>query len=115
MIAGVTVPVQTEESIISASTGEHFTQVPIDRAPMVKSTLEVATQEVTTILTSEALVVTSEMRKLMVQLALVLLEEMSASSPLYESTITTIMETGSGSAPPVLTPVTDIKEDSPFK
>jgi len=69
MIAGEIVPVQTEEFIISASTGEHFTHVLADRSPMVKSTLEVTTQEATAISTSKALVVTSEMRQLMVQLA----------------------------------------------
>ena len=66
MIARDTVPVQAKEFTISVSTREHFTQVPADRAPMVKSTLEVTTQEATTISTSEALVVISEMRQLMI-------------------------------------------------
>ena len=111
MIVGDTVPIQTEESIISASTGEHFTQVSMDRAPMVKSTLEVATQEATIIPTSETLVVTLEIRQLMVQLAPVLRGEMSALSPLYESTISAIVETRSRSTPPAPTPVTDIMEE----
>jgi len=52
--------------------------------------------------------VTSEMRELMVQLAPVLLRGTSAPPPLYESTTTTIVETGSGSALPLSAPVTDI-------
>ena len=62
MITGDTVLVQAEKSTISAGTGEHFTQVPANRAPMVKSTLEAATQEATTISTFKVLVVNSEMR-----------------------------------------------------
>jgi len=53
------VPVRAEHSTISTSTGEHFTQVSTNGAPMAKSTLEVATQEAITILTFETLVVTS--------------------------------------------------------
>ena len=62
------------------------------------SILEVATQEATTILTSETLVVTSEMRELMVQLAPILLGERNAPPAPHESTTTTTMGTGSGSA-----------------
>ena len=62
MITGDTVPVQAEEPIISASTEEQSVQVPADRAHVVKPTLEVAIQEVTTIPTFETFVVTSEMR-----------------------------------------------------
>ena len=83
MIVGNTVTVQAKEPIISASTEEHSIQVPTDRAPMVKFTLEVVTQEATTIPTFEALVVTSEMRQLMVQLASILLRETSVSPPPY--------------------------------
>ena len=74
---------------------------------------EVATQEVVTILTFKALVVTSEMRELMVQHASVLLGGTNATPPLYESTTTTIVETGLGSTlpVPVLVPVTDIMEE----
>ena len=110
MIAGDTVPVQAEEPIVSASTEEYFIQVPTDRALVVKPTLGVATQEAATISTSEALVVTSEMRQLMVQLAPVLLGETSASPPPSESTITTIVETR-GSALPASAPVIDIMEE----
>ena len=111
MIAGDTVLVQAEKSTISASTWEHFTQVSTDRAPIMKSTLEVATQEATTISTSEAFVVTSEMRQLTVQLVPVRLGETNASPLLYESNIATIVKTGSGSAPPAPTLVMDIVEE----
>jgi len=74
----------------------------VDEAPMAQSTLEVAT---------EVFVVTSEMRKLMVQLAHVLLGETNAPPPPSESTITTVMETRSGSALSMPTPVTDIMEE----
>ena len=73
---------------------------------MAKSTLELATQEAVTFLTSETLVVTSEMRELMVQLALVLLGGMNAPLSPYESTTSTIVKTGSGSVLPVPTLVT---------
>jgi len=111
MITGDTIPIQAEESTISARAEEHFTQFSTDSAPLVKSTLDIATQEATTILTSEALIVTSEMRKLIVQLVPVLLGKMNTLPPLYEGTITTIMKTGSGSALPVPTVVTDIMEE----
>ena len=75
--------------------------------------IEVATQEAMTIPTSKNLEMTSEMRELMVQLAPILLGGTNASLPLHEGTITTIVETGSGSALP--TTVTDIMEDLPFK
>jgi len=78
---------------------------------MVKYTLKVANQKVTIISTSKALMVTSEMRQLMVQVVHVLLREMNASLLPYESTITTIVETGTGSALLVPTPVTDIMEE----
>jgi len=63
-----------------------------------ESILEVATQETTTILTFETLVVTSEMKELMVQLAPILLGETNAPPPPYESTTIAIMETESESA-----------------
>jgi len=50
------------------------------------------------------------MRELMAQLAPVLLGETNASPPPYERTTITIMKTGSGSALPVSTLVTDIIE-----
>jgi len=111
MITGDTVSVQAEEFTISATTGEHFTHVSTVRAPIVKSTLEVSTQEATIISTSETLAVISEMRKLMVQLAPILLGETNAPPPPSESTITTIVKTGSGSALMVSTTVTDIMEE----
>ena len=55
---------------------------------------EVATQEAVTILTSKSFEVTSEMRELMVQLALVLLGRMNAPLPLHEGTTSTIVENG---------------------
>ena len=87
MTAGEIVPVQAEES-----------------------TLEVATQEVTIIFTSETLVVTSEMREQIVQLSPILQGEMNAPPPPYESTTNTTVETESGSALQVPTPITDIME-----
>ena len=78
---------------------------------MAKSTLEVTTQEVATFSTSEVPVVTSEMRKLLVQLAVVLLRETNTPPPPYENTITIIIETRSGSALPVTTPVMDTIEE----
>ena len=106
-----TVPVPIEKSIISISIGEYFTQTSADGAPMVKYTLEVATQEAVTIPTSKTLVVTSEMRELMVQLAPVLLGGTNAPSSPYENTTSTIVETGSGSSLPVLTPITNIMKE----
>ena len=76
-----------------------------------ESILEVATQETTTILNFETLVVTSEMKELMVQLAPILLGETNAPLPPYESTTTAIMETGSESALQLPTPVTDIMKE----
>jgi len=111
MTAWYVIPVQIEESTINTSIGEHFIQVSKDEAPIVKSTLEVATQKTITIWISETLVVTSEMRKLMVQLAPVLLGETNAPPPPYESIITTIEETGSGSALPVPAPIRDIMKE----
>ena len=78
---------------------------------MVKSTLEVATQEATTISTFEALVVTLEMRQLMVQLVPILLGETNALPSPYDSMTTIIMEIGLESALLVLTLVTDIMEE----
>jgi len=86
MTAGDIVPVQAEESI-----------------------LELATQETLTIPTSETLVVTLEMRELMVKLALILLREMNAPPPPYESTTTTVAETESALQVP--TPVIDIMDE----
>ena len=88
MTAEETVPIQAEES-----------------------TLKIASQKITTISTSETLVVTSEMRELMVQLTPILLGETNALPPPHESTTTTTVETGSGSALQVPTPVTDIMEE----
>jgi len=88
MTAEETVPIQAEES-----------------------TLKIASQKVTTISTSKTLVVTSEMRELMVQLAPVLLGGMNAPPPPYESTTTIIVKIESGSALPVPPPVTDIMEE----
>ena len=112
MIVGDAILVQ-EEPIISASTEEHSIQVPVDRAFMVQSTLEVTTLKATIISSSKALVVTLEMRQLMVQLVPVLLGETSTSHPPYERTITTIEEIGSGSAPPAPAPapIIDIMEE----
>jgi len=73
MTVGDTIPVQAEKSTISTSTGVHFTQVSAGGAPVAKYTLNVVAQETVTISTSETLVVTSEMRKLIVQLVPVLL------------------------------------------
>ena len=105
-----TVPVPAEKFTVSTGTGEYFTQISTDGAPMVKSTLKTAIGEAVTILTSETLAVTSEMRELMVQLAPVLLGGTNAPPSSYEGTTSTIMKTGSGSALSVLTPVTDIME-----
>jgi len=88
MTAGDTIPVQAEKLI-----------------------LKVATQEATAISTSETHVVTSEMRELMVHLAPILLGETNVPPPPYERTTTTTVETGSGSALQVPTPVTDIMEE----
>jgi len=111
MTSGDIIPVQAEKSTVSTSTGEHFTQVSADEVPMVKSTLEVATQEAITISTFETFMVTSEMRKLMVQLVPILVGGMNAPHPPYESTITAIMKTGSRSTLPMPTPITDIMEE----
>ena len=110
-IAGDTVPVQTEESTHSVSTEEHFTQVLANKVPMEKSTLKIVTQEATTIPTSKALVMTSEMRQFMVQFAPVFIGETNASPLPYESTINNIMETRSGSILPALTQVMDIMKE----
>ena len=110
MTAGDIVPVLVENSIVSASTWEYFTQISADGAPTVKSTLEVATQEAVIISISETHMVTSEIRELMVQIAQVLLGGMNAPPPPYETT-STIVEIGSGSALSVPTPVTDIMEE----
>ena len=59
-----------------------------------ESTLEVATQEATTIPTFETPVVTSKMRELMVQLAPIFLGGTNAPPSLYKSTTTTIVKTG---------------------
>ena len=72
---------------------------------------EVATQEAVTILTSKILEVTSEMRELIVQLALVLLGGTSAPPPPCESTATTIVEIGLESALPVPMLVMDIMKE----
>ena len=70
MTAGDIVPIHVENSTISTSIGEHFTQVSAGGAPVAKSTLEVVTQEAVTIPTFKTLVVTSEMRELMARLCL---------------------------------------------
>ena len=62
-------------------------------------------------MTSKTPTVTSEMRKLMVQLASVLLGGTSAPSPPYESTTAMTVETESRSALSVLTPVTNIMKE----
>ena len=75
MTAGGTVTIQAEESISI-----------------------IATQETITISTFKTLVVTSEMRELMVQLAPILPERTNAPPPPYKNTTTTTVEPVSGSA-----------------
>jgi len=67
---------------------------------------EVATQEAVTILTSKILVV-----ELMVHLVPVPVGGTNALPSLYESTTSTIVETGSGSTLLIPTAVTDIMEE----
>ena len=66
-----------------------------------------------TIFTSKILKVTSEMKKLMIQLAPVLLGGMSAPLPLHEGITTTIVEIESRTALPA--PITDIMEELTLK
>jgi len=77
----------------------------------VEPVLEVDTQESITVPDPEAPVVTSEMRQLLTQLASILLGGTSAPPSTSESTSVTIIETGSKSAPLVLTPAMDILKE----
>ena len=70
--------------------------------------VDVATQEAIIIPASKTLVVTLEIRELMVQLVPVLLGETRAAPCLCASTTTTIIGTGS---PPVSMLVTDIMKE----
>ena len=64
----------------------------------VKSDLKIVTQEAITVPTPEALIVTSKMRQLFIELAPVFLGGTRAPPSTSKSTAISIMETGSGSA-----------------
>ena len=78
---------------------------------MVKSALEIVTQEAIIVPTPEAPVVTLKMRQLLTELALVLVAGMSAPPSTSVSTTISIMEAGSASASMVPSPAIDILKE----
>jgi len=83
----------------------------VDETLVAKPTLEVVVaQDFVSICTPVASVVTSEIRKLMVQLAPIFLEGTSVPPSSSESAPTTVMETKSASASAKPTPVMNILE-----
>ena len=97
---------------MSTSTEVDSVKILVDKALVVRPALEVTTiQDAITTPTSEALVVTSEMRQLLSPLAPVLLGGTSALPLISKSPSVTIVETGSRSALLVPTLAMDILEE----
>ena len=111
MIASDVAPAQAEELIIDTSAKDIPVEASAEKALTVKPILEAATQEAITIFDPEALVVTSEMRQLLTQVAPIFLGGTSAPALTSESISIMNVETGLGSAHPVLTPAMNILEE----
>jgi len=104
-------PTQAEEPIMGIGVEDIHVEVSTEKSLTVEPLFKVTTQEIIIAPNHEAPVVTSEMRQPLTQLAPTLLGETSVSPSTSESVSIMIIETGSGSAPLVLTPAMDILEE----
>jgi len=99
MATGDLAPAQITKLIISTGVKDNFVTALVEEALVAKPTLEVAiAQDSTFISTSDAPVVTSEIRQIIVQLAPIFLGGTSVPLPSSKSALAVIVEKGSASA-----------------